>query len=88
MQTTSSFTETSHRPLRDTVAIVTGGASGIGHATCQALARVGAHVVVVDLNPAQVEATRVELNSLSPPATADTHLGLALDVRSEADMNR
>lgn len=36
--------------LEGRVAIVTGGASGIGRATCLALAAVGASVVVADLN--------------------------------------
>ena len=36
--------------LKDKVAIVTGGASGIGKATAAAMARLGAKVAVVDLN--------------------------------------
>ena len=36
--------------LKDKVAIVTGGASGIGKAMCKALAAEGANVVVVDLD--------------------------------------
>ena len=36
--------------MRDKVVIVTGGANGIGHATCLEFAQRGAKVVVVDIN--------------------------------------
>ena len=38
------------RPLLDKIAIVTGGAQGLGEAICLRLAEEGAHVVVADLN--------------------------------------
>jgi len=38
------------RPLQDRIAIVTGGARGLGEAICHRLAREGAHMIVADLN--------------------------------------
>jgi NAD(P)-dependent dehydrogenase (short-subunit alcohol dehydrogenase family) len=80
-----------HGPLAGEVAIVTGGASGIGRATALALARVGARVVVVDVAPAAVETTVAEIAAATSagrdPASSPTHaVGLVLDVRREADM--
>ncbi|HPL54010.1 MAG TPA: SDR family NAD(P)-dependent oxidoreductase, partial [Bacillota bacterium] len=38
--------------MKDKVAVVTGGASGIGYATAELLAEYGADVAIVDLNEA------------------------------------
>jgi NAD(P)-dependent dehydrogenase (short-subunit alcohol dehydrogenase family) len=47
--------------LKDRVAIVTGGASGIGRATAQALAAEGAKICVADLNLEGAEAVAKEI---------------------------
>ena len=47
--------------VRDKVVVVTGGSSGIGHATALKLAGAGAKVVIVARDPAKLEATRKEI---------------------------
>jgi 3-oxoacyl-[acyl-carrier protein] reductase len=49
--------------LEKKVAIVTGGASGIGRAVADRLRREGARVVIADVNPAAGDATAAELGS-------------------------
>lgn len=47
--------------LEERVAIVTGGASGIGRAACRTFAREGAHIVVADIDRAGSEVVAREL---------------------------
>lgn len=61
-------------PLKGKVAIVTGGASGIGWATCRLLADQGANVLVADLNEERAQIRAAELG--------DRHLGVGVDVAS------
>jgi sorbitol-6-phosphate 2-dehydrogenase len=49
--------------LQGKVAVVTGGASGIGRACCEALAAHGAKVVIADLDPESGEAAAASLRS-------------------------
>jgi 3-oxoacyl-[acyl-carrier protein] reductase len=56
--------------LNGKVAIVTGGARGIGKATCLKLASLGASIVVADMNPETTNATAEELKSKGYKAIA------------------
>jgi NAD(P)-dependent dehydrogenase (short-subunit alcohol dehydrogenase family) len=64
--------------LQDRVAVVTGGASGIGLATARRLAGEGAHVVVADLDEAAGSAAAKEVDGLF----------LRVDVTSADDVQR
>jgi len=64
--------------LRDAIAVITGGASGIGLGIAKALHRQGAHVILAD-----IEAERAEAAAATLGARAE---GAALDVRDAASM--
>ena len=66
------------KPLATRVALVTGGASGIGLATAQRLVAEGACVVVADLDQGKAEAVAEELGG------PDRAIGIAADVTDEA----
>src|SRR4051794_25376894 len=70
-----------HYDINGKVALVTGGARGIGHATATGLATRGANVVIADLDPAASEAAAGQL-------PGGPHLGVAADVTDRGAMQR
>lgn len=70
-------------PFRNAVAVVTGGASGLGKALCEELGRRGAFVVVTDV---QEEGARAVAAGIA--AAGGRASGAALDVRDAAAFER
>jgi NAD(P)-dependent dehydrogenase (short-subunit alcohol dehydrogenase family) len=80
------------RRLVDRVAVVTGGASGIGRATARRLAAEGAHVVIGDLDPATGKAAADEVGGLfvqvdvTTPEQVDALFQAAVDTYGGLDI--
>lgn len=70
--------------LQDKVAIVTGGAAGIGAATCELFAEEGARVVIADVDEAQGAALADRINSGAGSAA----IFVRTDVAQDADAQR
>jgi NAD(P)-dependent dehydrogenase (short-subunit alcohol dehydrogenase family) len=70
-------------PFEDAVAVVTGGASGLGKALCEELGRRGSRVVVTDLQEEGARAVAEAIVKTGGRATA-----AALDVRDAAAFER
>lgn len=73
------------KELSRRIALVTGGASGIGRAVALRLAREGAHVVVGDLDAAGARKTAEEIVNTQGVKRA---LGLSMDVTQEASVRQ
>jgi sorbitol-6-phosphate 2-dehydrogenase len=68
--------------LNDKIAIVTGGAQGLGQAISGRLGREGCHVLIADVNEAGVQATAAAIAK----ETGRRVLGVRVDVSQEADV--
>lgn len=71
------------RRLEDKVAIVTGGARGLGKAFCFAMAEEGAKIVIADIMDKEAQKTAEEIQARKGSAMA-----LKVDVASEEDTRR
>lgn len=70
------------KPLLDRIAIVTGGARGLGEAICHRLAEEGAHVVVADMNGEGAQKTAADIMA----RTDRCALAVQVDVTDEAQV--
>jgi len=71
--------------FRDKTAVVTGGASGIGRALCQALLNGGAQVVIADIEQSALDRSCAELSSLGAVAAFKTDVTDPESVAALAD---
>jgi NAD(P)-dependent dehydrogenase (short-subunit alcohol dehydrogenase family) len=67
----------------DAVAVITGGASGIGHATARALHSRGAHIVLADINPSGLLQARDLISQHNSEAQGQI-LTITTDVTNES----
>jgi 3-oxoacyl-[acyl-carrier protein] reductase len=67
--------------LKEKIAVITGGAQGIGRATALGMAREGAKLVIADLQGEKAQSVASELEKSGAEA-----IGLAVDVASEASV--
>ncbi len=74
--------------LTDKVAVVTGGAQGIGKAIAETLAREGAHVVIADLQVEKAEATAEEIAASTGQQTIAVQVDVADSGSAKAMIDR
>jgi sorbitol-6-phosphate 2-dehydrogenase len=68
--------------LQDQIAVVTGGAQGLGEAIAQRLAHEGCHVIIADVNEAGAQATAAAIARESGRRV----IGMKVDVTREAEV--
>jgi sorbitol-6-phosphate 2-dehydrogenase len=77
-----------NKVLQDRIAIVTGGAQGLGAAICHRLGREGAHVVVADLNLEGAERTAAEIEKGTDQHTLPVQVNVTDEDQVKAMVDR
>jgi citronellol/citronellal dehydrogenase len=72
--------------LREQVAIVTGGGTGIGRAIALELSQCGAHVAICGRRPGPLAETAAELTRRAASGSANTCLHMTCDIREPAEV--
>ncbi|MGC9346758.1 MAG: SDR family NAD(P)-dependent oxidoreductase, partial [Anaerolineae bacterium] len=70
------------KTLQDKIAVVTGGAQGLGAAICRRLADEGAHIVVADINLEGAQETAATIEEV----TGRRAIAVKADVTQEDDV--
>ncbi|MEN8097921.1 MAG: sorbitol-6-phosphate dehydrogenase [Chloroflexota bacterium] len=70
--------------LTDRIAIVTGGAQGLGEAICHRLAREGAHLVVADINKAKADLVASDIQMQTGMQAIAVHVDVTKETQVEA----
>jgi sorbitol-6-phosphate 2-dehydrogenase len=76
------------KTLQDKIAIVTGGAQGLGEAICHRLAREGAHVVVADLNLEGAQRVAADIVAQHDRRAVAVHVDVTDEPQVEAMVQR
>lgn len=71
--------------IAGTVAVVTGGAGGIGKGLCSGLLRAGSTVVIADIEQSAIDAAVAELSGLGPVSGMQTDITNEASVKALAD---
>jgi sorbitol-6-phosphate 2-dehydrogenase len=78
---------TMEKLLQDRIALVTGGAQGLGQAICMRLAQEGCHVAVADLNEEKASQTAAAIAEFHKNGSARRTIAIKTDVSDEAQVS-